>query len=125
MTEQRRRTRRKWSEDFKRRVVAEASRPGVSAASVAQRFELNANLVFNWKRRYGSELIGGAPAFLPIEVVASAPPVPSAVPTSPVSAPTMLTEGSVEIALSSGTRVTVTGAFDPDVVVRLVRGLSS
>jgi len=125
MMEQRRRTRRKWSEDFKRRVVAEASRPGVSAASVARRFELNANLVFNWKRRYGTELIGGAPAFLPLEIVASTPPATSVVPTSSVSAPTMLTQGSVEIALSGGTRVTVTGTFDPDVVARLVRGLSS
>ena len=116
MTQQPRRTRRKWSEDFKRRVVAEASRPGVSAASVARRYELNANLVFNWKRRYGAEREGGESSFLPVEVVA---------PVSPMPSPAPVGEGRVEIALTNGARVIVKGTFDPDIVARLVRGLSS
>ena len=43
--------RRRYTEAFKRQVVAEASGEGVSAASVARRHGLNANLIFNWRRR--------------------------------------------------------------------------
>ena len=39
-----RRSRRRWSEAFKRRVVAESAAPGVSAAAIARRYDLNANL---------------------------------------------------------------------------------
>lgn len=57
-----RRTRRRWSDDFKRRVVAEALQPGVSVAAIARSYDLNNNLLFNWKRRFGVDL-----AFLPVE----------------------------------------------------------
>jgi transposase len=42
-----RRSRRRWSEELKRRVVAEATAPGMSAAAVARRYDLNTNLLFN------------------------------------------------------------------------------
>ena len=34
-------------------------------------------------------------------------------------------DGRIEIALPSGHRLTLSGAFDPDMVVRLARGLSA
>jgi hypothetical protein len=58
------RSRRKWSGAFKRRVVAEAAELGVSVASVARRHDLNANLLFNWRRRCGAE-----GCFLPVALV--------------------------------------------------------
>ena len=120
MSDQPRRSRRRWREEFKRRVVAEASEPGVSAASVAGRYDLNDNLVFNWKRRYGVDR-----AFLPVEVTAipAAAVSPAAVlPT--VSVPLSEPKGSIEIALPNGIHVRVNRAFAADEVVRLVRGLS-
>ena len=57
-------SRRRWSVEFKKHVVAEASRPGVSAAQVARRYDLNANLLFNWKKKYGTEC-----ALVPVEIV--------------------------------------------------------
>ena len=39
----------------KKRVVAEASRLDVSAAQIARRYDLNANLLFNWRKKYGAE----------------------------------------------------------------------
>ena len=105
-----RRTRRRWSDDFKRRVVAEASQPGVSVAAIARRYDLNNNLLFNWKRRFGVDI-----AFLPVEVV----PEPAAPRVKPV-----VWDGKIEIQLSNGRSLSVTGAFDPDAVSRLVRGLS-
>ena len=120
MTEKVGRSRRRWSVEFKRRVVAEASAPGVSVASVARRYDLNANQVFNWRRRYG-----GAGGFLPVAVVGSEPcglPAGAAVPCGQADgAPA----GEIEISLSTGHRVRIRGEFDADRVARLVRGLCS
>ena len=44
-------TRRSWPGGEKRRIVEEAFRPGASVADVARRYGLNANQVFNWRRR--------------------------------------------------------------------------
>ena len=45
-----RRSRRSWSDEEKRRIVAEAVLPGASVADVARRHGVNANLVFNWRK---------------------------------------------------------------------------
>ncbi len=91
-----RRTRRRWSDDFKRRVVAEASPRGVSVAAIAQRYDLNNNLLFNWKRRFGVDL-----AFLPVEVVPE--------PAAPRVKPAVL-DSKIEIQLFNGHRLSVSGA---------------
>ena len=45
--------RRRWSEADRLRIVAESYRPGVSVSVVARRNDVNANLLFSWRRRYG------------------------------------------------------------------------
>ncbi|CAH2606034.1 transposase (plasmid) [Rhodovastum atsumiense] len=45
-----RRKRRSYSEEEKRRIVAEANQPGASVADIARRYGINANLLFNWRR---------------------------------------------------------------------------
>jgi transposase-like protein len=45
------RRRRFWSSDEKRRMVAESFTPGASVSTVAQRYGVNANLLFTWRRR--------------------------------------------------------------------------
>lgn len=62
------RPRRRWSTAFKKRVVAEASKPDVSAAEVARRYDLNDNLVFNWKKKFGADT-----ELLPVEIVPDVP----------------------------------------------------
>lgn len=79
-------------------------------AAIARRYDLNNNLLFNWKRRFGVDL-----AFLPVEVL------PEAV--APSVDPAVL-DSKIEIQLSNGHRLSISGAFDPDVVSRLVRGLT-
>jgi transposase len=116
MSEISRRSRRSWSVAFKRRVVAEASAPDVSVSAVARRYDLNANQVFNWRRRYG-----GGGVFLPVAVVGSEPPgLADKDGSAPESPP-----GEIEISLAAGHRVRIRGSFDPDRVARLLRGLSS
>jgi transposase len=45
-----RRKRRKWSDDEKRMICAQARMPGVSVAQVARRYDVNANQTFKWKK---------------------------------------------------------------------------
>ena len=40
------RTRRRWSREEKRRIVAQTLIPGVSVSQVARRYDVNTNLVF-------------------------------------------------------------------------------
>jgi transposase len=56
-----RRSRRSWSDDEKRRIVAEAVLPGASVADIARRHGVNANLVFNWRKTAGATLSAAAP----------------------------------------------------------------
>ena len=44
--------RRRWSKAQKRQIVAETHEPGVSVPMVAQRYNLNANQVFRWRRLF-------------------------------------------------------------------------
>jgi transposase len=46
-----RRRLRLWSADEKRVMLAETFAPGASVAQVAQRYGVNANLLFTWRRR--------------------------------------------------------------------------
>ena len=44
--------RRAWPESLKREIVAATLLPGSSVSRVARRYEVNANQVFAWRRRY-------------------------------------------------------------------------
>jgi transposase-like protein len=45
-------SRRRWSETFKKRVVAEASEPGATVAQIARRYDLDAPRVSNWMKKF-------------------------------------------------------------------------
>ena len=110
-----RRTRRFWSEDEKRRIVAQTCAPGVSVSQVGRRYDVNANLIFKWRRdpRYRLTEDGeGALSFLPVEVA-----------PEPASAPQASSDGRIEIVLPSGHRVSASGSFDVDALCRVVRAL--
>ena len=83
----------------------------MSSFAVAQRYDLTNTLLLNWKRRFGAD-----PAFLPIEVV----PEPAVTNVKPA-----VLDSKIEIQLCNGHKLSVTGAFNPDAVVRLLHGLSS
>jgi len=62
----------RWSEDFKRRVVAEAAASELSASEIARRNGLNPNLVFNWRKKFGAEAdqhtTGKEVCLVPVEI---------------------------------------------------------
>jgi len=118
LADQGNRKRRSYSKAFKRRVVAETLGPGASVAEVARRHGLNANMVFMWRGdpRFGPGR--DAPAFLPVEVRPADVPATS----EPISAGDA---GQIEITLPTGHRLTLSGAVDVDLALRLARGLAT
>jgi transposase len=94
--------------------------PGVSVAQVAQRYAVNANLIFTWLRdaRYAPDpsLVASSPEesrFLPVEIVAQA--------QAPLSA--RVADNLIEIELAGGHRMRISGSYDPEALARLIRGL--
>ena len=116
------RKRRSWSDEEKRSICHQTTAQGVSVAQVARRYAMNANLIFKWLRdaRYAPAVDvvpeADGSVFLPVEIEASANLDPTVI-TIPA--------GRIEIELSNGHRITAEGAFDVDVLARLLKGLSS
>jgi transposase len=101
--------RRRWPETLKRELVAATLEPGASVSIVARRHDLNANQLFKWRRRFAGPTRSPAVELLPVRIGPALPPDSLAV-TAP-AAPAK--PGSIEITLSGGVRVKLTGAVDP------------
>jgi transposase len=104
--------RRRWPEATKRKIVEETFEAGASVAVVAQRYELNPNVVFAWRRLYragefGKPAEGGA-ELIPVKVIAPAPGPKRVADRSGASAtPT----DSIEVRLAEGAQVRFSGAL--------------
>ena len=117
-----RRTKRLWTDEEKRSICFQTTAPGVSVAQVARRYAVNANLIFKWLRdpRYAPDPASAPPLpeqarFLPVEIVAetrSAPAAPAA-------------DNCIEIDLAGGHRMRISGSYDPEVLARLILGLTT
>ena len=106
-----RRRRRRWSEARKRLIGAESYQPGVSVSVVARRHDVNANLVFSWRRQYRelARVVGG---FVLVVVSSTEGAEPAKLlPAPPDIEPQP--SGRMEIALADGSRVTVDRDVDP------------
>src|SRR5271169_6945253 len=73
-----RRRRRHWSATEKRRIVAEADAPGASVSVVARRYDLNANMLFTWRRELAAVAAPEAAALALVPAAISAPDLPAA-----------------------------------------------
>ena len=58
-----RRRNKRWPEALKREIVAATRVPGASVSKVARQYDVNANQVFMWRRRYRD--VGEQPALQP------------------------------------------------------------
>ena len=105
-------------------ICAQTRVPGVSVSQVARRYDANANLVFSWLRdarfRPDEGAVEEHAAFLPVEVVAEGREV-----HRDGRAPASAAEGRIELELAGGHRLWVVGAYDPEVLARLIRGLTA
>src|SRR5918994_1168442 len=113
--------RRRWSEEDKRRLVAETFGSGATVHGVARRRGISPSQLFAWRKLYrvgaGIERAvpaPGVPGFAAVEITPATPPsVADAVPAP---------SGLIEIELAGGDRVRISGAPDPAVVAAGVRG---
>jgi transposase len=110
------RRRRSWTREEKRRIVDESLREGASIAEVARRHELNANLLFTWRRKMGVESTERKD---PMEIV----PVTiarglAAEGYCPDAA------GQMEIVLSEGDRIIVWADVETAALTRVLKALS-
>src|SRR5258708_33756509 len=80
-----RRRNHSWPETLKREIVAACFAPGSSVSKVARHYDVNANQVFSWRKRYRDESRapagGSAPQLIPVTITAETGAVPTASPT--------------------------------------------
>jgi transposase len=119
-----RRTKRLWTVEEKRSICLQTTAPGVSVAQVARRYALNANVIFKWLRdpRFAADPDAApaeGPCFLPVEVINH--PVRE---DAPASGDAGDPGGTIEIDVTGGHRMRISGRYDPEVLARLIRGLS-
>ena len=110
------RRRRSWTLDEKRRIVEESLEDGASIAEVARRHELNANLLFTWRRKLGVERSEqNAPmGIVPVTIA----PELTAEGHCPDAA------GQMEIVLSAGDRIIVWADVEMAALKRVLKALS-
>ena len=111
------RRRRLWSEEAKRRIVAETLEPGASVSVVARRHDLNANMLFTWRRAFAVAAAGGgAMTLVPATITAESTPTLPRVPRAEA--------GRMEIVVAGGARVLVGADVDAAALARVVKALS-
>jgi transposase len=127
--------RRRWSDEEKLQLVAEACRPGNSVSQVARHRGISASQLFGWRRQALAKGLlsdhrsapSAAPAlmFAPV-VVAEEPPTTADVGEEARPArrqKATRTSGTIEIELESGDRVRVEGCADAGLVARIITAL--
>ncbi len=109
------RKRRSWTRGEKRRIVAESLVEGASIAEVARRHELNANLLFTWRRKMGVEPSGqnDRTPILPVTIIAEA-----------AEEARRESSGQMEIVLFEGERIIVWSDVEPAALSRVLKALS-
>lgn len=108
------RKRRSWTRDEKRRIVEESLEEGASIAEVARRHEVNANLLFTWRRKMGVEPSNVAIPILPVTIT----PEPASEGRCPDAA------GQMEVVLAEGERIIVWADVETAALTRVLRALS-
>jgi len=101
-------------------MVEESLEAGASMSVVARRHDVNANLLFSWRRQFQDGLLMAETALVPVEI--SQPPVEIAAPTAERrrSAPPRSRPGMIEIELTSGTRLRLRGSIDADALRQVI-----
>ena len=138
--------RRRWTAEQKQQIVEETRAPGASVSVVARRYDIDANLLFKWKRHDETGRLVApppeSPEFVPIGVVSQAgdgrPALLARMPgietSPPGSAPARPDEfrrplgldarpGVIEVDLPDGARVRVDAFVDARALARVLSAL--
>jgi len=119
------RRRRYWSDEEKRRIVAETLVSGASVSEIALKHGVNANLVFTWRRDPRFDGVLDEERFLPVMVEAGDQAAP--VPAAPLSEAPVASSvsGRMDIELVCGTLLRVDRSVDGRALARVLRALRS
>lgn len=131
--------RRRWRDEDKLRIVAEAEAPGAVFAEVARRHEVSRGQLWSWRRLARAGALRPAPmpaAFVPVHVApASEQPAGAAgfgiLPCDPGSGEardrqaggSTAIPGRIEVRLPGGARVVIEGAVEPALVAAALTAL--
>lgn len=113
--------RRRWyTLEEKRRLVAESFEAGASVSRVARRHEINANLLFNWRRQLRRTPMAGPPVeLIPVEIVGAAQAAPARAAVEAEQ------RGTIEITLLSGVRVRADSSVSEAALKRVLSALKA
>jgi transposase len=116
--------RRRWTDEEKRRLVAETLVPGATVHGVARRHGVNTSQLFTWRKQFLVDLDPSAAAPMPPDfaavMIAPAAPPPIA---GGMEAGASTACGLIEIELPEGGRVRISGAPDPATVTAALQVL--
>jgi len=118
--------RRRFTEEFKRQAVEQTLAPGASAAGIALKYRLNANVLFKWRRQYLRELATAKAkpaALVPVTIERSLPAgTPEQNPTSkPARCSALCSHIEIEVF---GARIRLKGAVDAEALRSVLDVLS-
>jgi transposase-like protein len=106
---------RSWPEALKREIVAASYAPGSSVSMVARHYDVNANQVFSWRKRYGE---GSRPPSDPS--TAQLIPVMITAEQDGVTAQPSTVVEKIEINVAGKYRVRVGNGFDGQALRRVL-----
>ena len=114
-----RRRNKRWPEALKREIVAATLQPGASVSIVARQYNVNANQVFSWRRRYGeaSKPVTAPPSASGLVPVMIVPGSENVIGTSST---TLSTAETIEIEVAGDCRVRVGADFDARALKRVL-----
>ena len=106
---------RRWPEALKREIVAASLAPGASVSIVAGEYDVNANQVFSWRKRYREDACAPPNSTVPQLV----PVVITAEQDAVAAQPPVVTE-KIEIDVSGKYRIRVACGFDGQALRRVL-----
>jgi transposase len=112
-----RRRNKRWPEALKREIVAATMQPGASVSIVARQYNVNANQVFSWRRRFGAvnELAAaGSSSGLVQLAIMPEPESSGAVVSAPAAS------DAIEIEVAGDCRIRVGADFDARALKRVL-----
>lgn len=95
--------RRKWSDENKARIVAEAAQPGVVVSEIARRWQVTPQQVFDWRRQMRQALAAAEPSFVPIVSTARVTALDPATPACRSGARIEVRLAGAELRIAPGT----------------------
>ena len=110
------RRRKQWPEALKREIVAATFAPGASVSVVARQYDVNANQVFSWRRRFpapSQSPSSSTPRLVPVTIRTELESEAIAPPTSSVAE-------TIEIEVCGTYRGRVGSSFDARALGRIL-----